>query len=261
MHQAKNIEKLQSENFNNENNPPQKNHHYTKLIIGGILWLLAVVGMVMLSVFAHTHLQPTPFELTASRDVQALSFPPAVQAVMRWFTAINDPIPDVITVIITIAILALLRKFKAAIFLALSAGIGNAVDALIGDVVKRPRPSSHLIHVDSLLKFNSFPSGHSCHMMVFYGFLLFLSLTKPVRQWKYHWALLPLQIYAVITILIMGFARLWEGEHWITDIAGGYLDGIIWMVFFIALYNWTTEKLRERRERKMEEQSMNQTAS
>lgn len=62
-------------------------------------------------------------------------------------------------------------------------------------------------------------------MMVFYGFLLYLSLTKPVRQWKYHLALLPLQIFAVITILIMGFARVWEGEHWVTDVRCGWLPG------------------------------------
>jgi membrane-associated phospholipid phosphatase len=87
-------------------------------------------------------------------------------------------------------------------------------------------------------------------MMVFYGFLLYLSLTKPVRQWRYRWALLPLQIFAVINILIMGFARLWEGEHWLIDILGGYLDGAIWMVLFIFLYNWTTDRMRERRLRK-----------
>jgi membrane-associated phospholipid phosphatase len=48
----------------------------------------------------------------------------------------------------------------------------------------------------------------------------------------------------------MGFARVWEGEHWVTDVVGGYLDGAIWMVFFIFLYNWTTHRLHERRTRK-----------
>ena len=253
MQQAGNIEKRQGEIYTIEDNS-QKRSHYIRLIIGGILWVIAIVLMVMLSLFAHSHIQPVPFELTVSKDVQAIPIPPVIQAIMRWFTAINDPIPDTVMVIITVAILTIIRKFKAAIFLALSAGIGDAADAVVGDLVQRPRPSPHLIHVDSLLKFNSFPSGHSCHMMVFYGFLLFLSFTKPVRQWKYHWALLPLQIYAVITILIMGFARIWEGEHWITDVAGGYLDGFIWMMLFIFLYSWTTQKLNERRARKDEGQ-------
>jgi membrane-associated phospholipid phosphatase len=227
-------------------------------IVGGALWLLAVALMVALAFFAHTHPRPIPFELATSRAVQALPVPPVLQAIMRWFTSINDPIPDSITVVITVAILALLRKFIAAAFLALSAGLGNLADALIGDVVGRPRPSPQLIHVDSLLKFNSFPSGHSCHMMVFYGFLLCLSLTPPVRQWKYRMWLLPLQLYALVTILIVGFARIWEGEHWITDVAGGYLDGLIWMVLFIFLYNLATRKLHEHRAKKAQAQTLAQ---
>jgi undecaprenyl-diphosphatase len=228
----------------------QKHFHSGGLVVGAVLWLLAVALMIALSLFAHTHPQPVPFELTTTRDVQSVSFLWIAQATMRWFTAINDPLPDAFIVPIVVFILALFRKFIAAIFLALSTGVGNGIDSLIGDYVHRPRPSPQLIHVDSLLKFNSFPSGHSCHMMVFYGFLLYLSLTKPVRQWKYSLALLPLQIFAVITILIVGFARVWEGEHWVTDVVGGYLDGAIWMVFFIFLYNWTTDRLRERRTRR-----------
>ena len=227
-----------------------KRSHSVGLIIGILLWLLAVVAMILLSLFAHSHRYPTPFELTTSRNIQHIAFPWFAQATMRWFTAINDPGPDVIIVPAVVLLLALFRKFLEAAFLALSAGIGNGVDALIGDYVGRPRPTPNVIHVDSLLKFNSFPSGHSCHMMVFYGFLLYLSLRKPVRQWKYHWLLLPLQLYAVVTILIVGFARVWEGEHWITDVLGGYLDGAIWMTLFIFLYSLTWHALQERRERK-----------
>ncbi|MDQ2885808.1 MAG: phosphatase PAP2 family protein [Chloroflexota bacterium] len=254
MYQAEDIGAARSGHDNAE--VAGKPRRSTIPIVGGVLWLLAVALMVALAFFAHTHPHPIPFELATSRAVQALPVPPPLQAIMRWFTSVNDPIPDSITVVITVAILALLRKFMAAAFLALSAGLGNLADALIGDVVGRPRPSPGLIHVDSLLKFNSFPSGHSCHMMVFYGFLLYLSLTPPVRQWKYHLWLLPLQIYAVVTILIVGFARIWEGEHWITDVAGGYLDGIIWMVLFIFLYNLATRKLREHRAKKAQAQSI-----
>jgi len=249
MYYAKNAEQTQGED-GKESYQQKKPYNYVLLAVGSMLWLLAVAAMVALSLFAHAHRGPLPFELTVTRDLQAIPFPWVVQATMRWFTAINDPLPDMIIVPASVLILALFRKFRAAIFLALSTGIGNGIDALIGDYVGRPRPSPKLVHVDSTLIFNSFPSGHSCHMMVFYGFLLYLSLTKPVRQWRYHWVLLPLQIYAIITILIMGFARLWEGEHWLIDILGGYLDGAIWMVLFIFLYNWTADRVHEHRLRK-----------
>jgi membrane-associated phospholipid phosphatase len=226
------------------------------ILAGVLLWLLAIAGMIELSLFVHAHRQPLPYELTISRAVQASITAPWIGAVFRFLTWINDPIPDVVTVIVVLVIFALFCWFRQGIFLALSVIVGNGVDALIGDYVGRPRPTSNLIQVDSRLIFNSFPSGHSCHMMVFYGFLLFLTFTRPVREWRYHWLVVILQMWALINILVVGFARIWEGEHWVTDVLGGYLDGAIWMSLFIFLYLLTTRKMEERRMHKSTEESL-----
>ena len=90
-------------------------------------------------------------------------------------------------------------------------------------------------------------------MMLFYGFLLFLSFTKPVREWRCRWVLIPLQVFAVLNILLMGYSRVFEGEHWLSDILGGYLSGALWLALFIFLYLLTTSKLEERRARRRSE--------
>ncbi len=212
-----------------------------QLLIGGILWCVAVVCMIGLSWFAHIQRQPLAFELTLSRALQDMITAPWIGMLFRFLTAINDPLPDAITVVLVVVIFALFHWFRQAIFLALSVMVGNGIDALIGDYVGRPRPTAKLVHVDSHLIFNSFPSGHSCHMMVFYGFILFLTFTSSVRQWRYHWLVFIVQCWAVLNILIVGFARLWEGEHWFLDVVGGYLDGVIWMTLFIFLYQIATK--------------------
>jgi len=217
---------------------------------GILLWLLSVAGMIELSLFAHAHRQPLPYELMVSREVQASITEPWIGAIFRFLTWISDPLPDVVTVIVVLIVFALFRWFRQGIFFALSVVVGNMVDAPIGDYVGRPRPTINLIHVDSRLMFNSFPSGHSCHMMVFYGFLFFLTLTRPVREWRYHWLVVIFQVWALINILLVGFARLWEGEHWITDVLAGYLDGAIWMSLFIFLYLLATRKLQAHKARK-----------
>jgi len=56
-----------------------------------------------------------------------------------------------------------------------------------------------------------------------------------------------------LNILIVGFARLWEGEHWILDILGGYLDGAIWMTLFIFLYLLATNRAWKRKTLQMVE--------
>lgn len=229
----------------------QTSHRRQRRVLGGILWIIAVLAMIALAFFAHTHRQPMPFELAFSKDVQAIGFPAWVGTTFRFLTFLSDPRPDTIEVPIVLVLFLLFRWFWQALFLALAVGVGNGVDALIGDVVGRPRPKPTMIHVDQKLIFNSFPSGHSCHMMVFYGFLLYLTFTQPVRQSRYRWIAIPFQIWAIANILLMGFARIWEGEHWVTDVIGGYLDGAIWLVLFIFLYNLTMEKVHERRAKRL----------
>ncbi len=221
-------------------------------VIGALLWALAIASMVMLAFFAHTHRGPIPLELTVSRDVQAAHFPAWVGSLFRFLTTASDPIPDVVTVIVIVVLFVIMRWFWQAAFLALVTMLADGVDAYIGDIVGRPRPSSKLIHVDNHLIYNSFPSGHSCYMMAFYGFLLFLSFTKPVRESKYRWLAIPVQLWAILNILLVGFARIWEGEHWVTDVIGGYLHGAIWLTLFIVLYRWLMPKVQKHKIKKMQ---------
>jgi len=141
-------------------------------------------------------------------------------------------------------------------FLALTVGIGNEIDALIGDYVVRPRPLPSLVHVDAILKYNSFPSGHCCHVMLFYGFMLYLSFTKPVRTWRYHLLLIPLQLFALLNILLIGYERIYGGEHWLSDVLGGYLSGALWLALFIALYQWITHLRQRNQAKKIEDQTL-----
>jgi len=131
-----------------------------------------------------------------------------------------------------------------------SAGLNVVID----DLVARPRPDPHIepIHVYTpIVPFPTYPSGHTEHDVAFYGFLLYLSFTRPVREWRYRWLLIPLQLYALFDILAIGYSRVLEGDHWLTDVLGGYLEGALYLLFFIFLYRWTTDLLAQRRARKI----------
>ncbi len=214
---------------------------------GALLWFLAVIGLIALSFFAHTHPQPLSYELTITRELQSSITTPWIGGLFRFLTAINDPRPDLITMTVVLIIFALFRWFRQGLFLLLAVGISNGVDGSIGAIVGRPRPNPKLVHVDSHVVFNSFPSGHSCYVLVFYGFLLFLTLTRPVRTWRFYWLAVIFQAWAILNILLIGVARIWEGEHWLIDVLGGYLDGAIWLSLFIFLYLLATRKMQERK--------------
>ncbi len=209
-------------------------------------WVIGLLTLAVASVLVHNHPGPWPVELAFSRTVQSLPYWPWILLILDFIGTFNNPTPTGIVLGIVFTGILLLGWYRQAIFLALTVGIGNAMNALIGDYVVRPRPSPTLVHVEVPLRYNSFPSGHCCHVMLFYGFLLYLSFTRPVRAWRYRWALIPLQVFAALNLLLIGFSRVYEGEHWLFDVLGGYLSGVLWLVLFICLYQWTTSVLERR---------------
>ncbi|MEO7020814.1 MAG: phosphatase PAP2 family protein [Ktedonobacteraceae bacterium] len=217
---------------------------HTTPILGFVLWFLGLAALSTAALVVHSHPQPWTFELAFSQTIQAWSLPAWVATTFKTITTINDPIPSGIAAAILIVFMLIKRWIRPALFLGYIVLVANSIDALIGDAVARPRPDPHVIHVNSVLSFNSFPSGHTEHVVIFYGFLLFLSLMKPVREWKHKRWLIPLQVLMAFDILIIGFARVFEGEHWVSDVLGGYLSGILWLTLFIYLYSrqWTRNK-------------------
>lgn len=211
-----------------------------------VCWMLGLLVLAAASILTRSHPAPWPFELAFSQTVQHLSYWPWVPALLDFIGTFNNPTPTGIALGVLFTAMLLMGWYRQALFFALTVGVGNAINALIGDYVRRPRPSPSLVHVDALLKYNSFPSGHTCHMMVYYGFLLYLSFTRPVRTWRYRWTLIPLQVFAALNILLMGYARVYEGEHWLGDVLAGYLSGALWLTLFIALYQWVTRMLEQR---------------
>ncbi len=70
----------------------------------------------------------------------------------------------------------------------------------------------------------SFPSGHVISAILCYGFLAYLVIPKmPSLFWKWVVA-----IAALVTILFIGFSRLFLDAHYLTDLLAGYALGIAW---------------------------------
>ena len=91
---------------------------------------------------------------------------------------------------------------------------------LIG-IFNRPRPTAQIgINVIE----PSFPSGHTISAVLCYGFLAYLLVPKmPSLFWK--WVVV---IVAVLTMAYIGYSRIFEGGHYLTDILAGYAIGIAW---------------------------------
>ncbi|HCI80276.1 MAG TPA: hypothetical protein DHW02_11370 [Ktedonobacter sp.] len=264
MSRATNSNTLQSENV------PTRNSGHTYNTPGrfrfiALLWCIALIAFIASCFVIHAHPKPYSFDLSATEDAQHWHpFASWVNPVLNFPSQLDNPIPAYIALGVWIVLLllgtliAFLRRLKvgalawllATIFFTATDMASAGINVLVDKMVGRPRPNPHIepIHVYTpLVPFPTYPSGHTEHDVAYYGFLLYLSFTKPVRRWKYHWLLIPLQLYAIFDILAIGYSRVYLGDHWLTDVLGGYLEGAICLVFFIFLYRLVIEIIERRR--------------
>ncbi len=132
------------------------------------------------------------------------------------------------------AALGLRREAAAALFAAASSTV---INTLFKVIISRPRPGTDLVHVFRELNSYSFPSGHVMFYTTFFGFILFLSFTTLKRSWR--WALANTVL--ILLIALVGVSRIYLGEHWTSDVLGGYLLGSLLLALTINFYRWETQ--------------------
>lgn len=250
-----------------ENRSNVRKRHRVEVIV----WLIGLLVFIASCVIIRFHPAPYPFDLSATEGVQSIHYWPGVVSILNFPSTLNNPIPSAVALacwfvgMLIVGFVRLIRKlpalawFLAAIFLILTVMSSAGLNVVLDDLVARPRPDSHKypIHLFTpLVPFPTYPSGHTEHDVAYYGFLLYLSFTKPVREWRYRWILIPFQLYAVYDLLVIGYSRILEGDHWLTDVLGGYLEGAIYLFFFIFLYRFITDWLAKRRAKKQAQQAV-----
>lgn len=234
------------------------------LVIGMILWLIGVAVVSTMAVIVHNHPAVWPFELQITNFIQGQHPIPCVYHVQSrswgdsavdFINSLNDPLQAVVIPIGWMIILFLFRMFLQAVFLGLAVLSSSGVWFVIEQLVARPRATTAQgICVHRNIAAYSFPSGHTIHDTVLYGFLLYLTFTPRVRHWRYRWVLIPFQALAVLYILAVGYTRLEAGEHHPVDVLGGYLVGLLWLFLFIFLYRWVNRLWTEHRAKKRAEE-------
>ena len=115
---------------------------------------------------------------------------------------------------------------------ALLASASGIITAMAKALIARPRPTSELVRVESIIGGHSFPSGHTLFYVTFFGFLGYLAyaLLKPGRL---RTALLWI---CGLMILLVGPSRIWLGHHWASDVLASYALGLAYLVVLVQAY-------------------------
>ena len=134
----------------------------------------------------------------------------------------------IITLMITLFILIKDKKIGLSIFLNLV--IAATLNQLLKRILQRPRPTEYRIIEETGY---SFPSGHSMVSMAFYGYLIYL-IYKYVENKYIKWTLIVL---LSILICSIGISRIYLGVHYTSDVLGGFLASISYLVIYISAVN------------------------
>lgn len=101
-------------------------------------------------------------------------------------------------------------------------GFGLAANGLLKQSLQLPRPAAGLY--EGVLAYG-FPSLHATLAAVVYGFLSVLIARELSPRWRW-----PCHAVAVVLISAVGVSRLYLGAHWLSDVLGGILLGLAWVV-------------------------------
>lgn len=201
--------------------------HITLLVVG---YGVVLGALVVLALLAHAN-PYFSWDLRFEIAWQAVTVP-GLAPLMHTLTRLGDtwhPYAILALVAGTLALSGAKRNALAVIFTVIG---GEILAFIIKLLVHRPRPSVNGIHIMIHRPTLSFPSGHVVNFMIFYGFLFALAFLRM------HRGVPRTVILIVLGLLLIGIgpSRVYVGEHWPSDVIGGYLFGLCWLGLVVPLY-------------------------
>lgn len=124
---------------------------------------------------------------------------------------------------VILVLLLVIFKNKKDIWVGIHLLIIQGINRFIKAFVKRARPPQiyHLVKETNY----SFPSGHSMSAMAGYG-LLIIEVQKSSLKYK-----TIIKVFLAIMIFLIGLSRIYLGVHYFSDVIGGFLLSLSYLLF------------------------------
>ena len=151
---------------------------------------------------------------------------------------ISTPIAKFITnfggaifvIILTTILFFVIKDKKIGISIIVNLVIITLLNQILKFIMQRPRPTEFRLIEETGY---SFPSGHSMISLAFYGYLIYL-IYKYINN-KHLKRILIIILSTLICII--GVSRIYLGVHYTSDVLGGFLISIAYLIIYIELIN------------------------
>ena len=156
---------------------------------------------------------------------------PGISRVFAWITILGQWQFCISVIIIASLLLYFWRKKEYILPFWLTI-LGNEIFVYFGKLLfHRPRPEGLGSYLEDSF---AFPSGHSALAVVLYGFIVYF-LWRNFKSWKNK---MNIAFLGFLIMIAIGFSRLYLGVHYLSDVLGGYLLGLLWLIIGINLIEW-----------------------
>ncbi len=148
-------------------------------------------------------------------------------AALGWHY-VGSPAAASVVAVVAVIVLFVTRHRGWAVYLATCAVGGVIIAEVVKDIVERPRPS----YPDALVieTGGSFPSGHSMA-----GIYLYAVLGIVVMYTVHGWLGTIIGWCLVVFGVLMAPSRLLLGVHWPSDVIGGWMYALAWVLLVSAM--------------------------
>jgi len=191
-------------------------------IIGVIMVLVGtlIFGAIAYNVSTKGPLLQWDVPLTQQLHAEAVDTPNRIIEILVFGFFVGKELLQVMVVILSLYFIHK-RFWPELAMLLIGSGGGALLWSFLIGIFNRARPEAQ---IGIVVTDPSFPSGHTISSVICYGLLAYLLFPKmPSLFWK--WVLI---IGTVLTLLFVGFSRLFLGGHYLTDLVAGYALGLAW---------------------------------
>lgn len=159
----------------------------------------------------------------------------ATTAIMLFISYLGSAVT---LISLSVAFILIFKNKKDAGYIALNLAIVFLLNRILKVIVARPRPNVLRLTIEDGY---SFPSGHAMVSMGYYGFLIYL-IYKNIKSKKLKYTLIT---FLSLLILLIGVSRIYLGVHFATDVLGGFIIAVIYLVIFIKFIYNHKHKIKE----------------
>jgi undecaprenyl-diphosphatase len=121
-----------------------------------------------------------------------------------------------------------IQGYKKEALLVFIATISNVFASILKFIFKQPRPLT--AHDNFGFDIYGFPSGHTMLYTALFGFIFYLAFKLVAIP-------LPIRLIAVAVsfyfITLIGISRVYLGQHYVWDVVGGYIFGLLYLIALI----------------------------